>query len=932
MLSLIGHPIRPALLCFAAVLWFSPKNLVAQYVSDQFEDVSTENGFNNFYYSWGSSWGDPNGDGLPDLFVSNHFREKDRNIPLLFFQTSSSFFQDTLPDFFPIKDMHGSAWMDFDEDGDDDLYLVTGRTSGNLLLINDGLGGLTNQTDSWGLNLLYSRGRTPIWYDANRDGLLDMVVTNGNPISPVNRKNTLLIRGEDSFTTSLVDSLSWMGGISGSGVMIGDPWGLGWCPLGLFTDKSLHWLLPGCLPMPQQYRWNQSDLEQVIPGDFNGDGLTDLYLVRADLSQANVSVEYPINYKESFDINLINPSLTSWLGTPINGTGLLNSDGTLTYTPAAGFIGSDSLALRVCDSFGVCKQQTIYLEVTPSPAIEGAQPFAVKADSSRTLNISKIVHPYRHSLRLILYPRDSLHQAIRFHIPSDSLLILSNPESAFPSDSIFIGSTGIHPESSTRFLLTKTDVTTWGSIAYVPGASRAAYLYYEPATDEWVIAFNSSKTDQRLDLFGFSPNEATLTSYFNFSADPILTSDQLLLSNGFEYEDKTSWAGLDAPNHAVAGAAADFDNDGDLDLFLSCGLLEQNQPNILWENQGDGSFVAVSQAGGTEGPAVGSGGTPSVIDYDGDGFQDLFLENGRGNGSGILGPYTLLHNRGNDNNWLRIQLEGRSSPKEAVGAILEASVNGKKIVRVATGGQNRYSQSERVIHFGLGTAEQVDSMLIRWPSGILQYLPNIPANQVLEVKEPLTGTPTSCLQTGQLTGTVMEDSGTVEFSWMKLPCLIAFQMETRNTVSGLNVRYRLNSNEFSLPDSIFTPDVEYAWKVRSVCLDSTYSNWSTERMFMVPAKPVEINSIEPTLADRGRFRLVPNPANRFVELYGGEEPGEPIQVGVSDMLGNVLIKETFLAGNQRRIDLEKLPTGSYSVQIHQGQNTAVLKLVRITSP
>ena len=223
-------------------------------------------------------------------------------------------------------------------------------------------------------------------------------------------------------------------------------------------------------------------------------------------------------------------------------------------------------------------------------------------------------------------------------------------------------------------------------------------------------------------------------------------------------------------------------------------------------------------------------------------------------------------------------------------------------------------------------------MLIRWPSGILQYLPNISANQVLEVKEPLTGTPTSCLQSGQLTGTVMEDSGTVEFSWMKLPCILAFQLETRNTVSGFKVRYRLNTNEFSLPDSIFTPDVDYAWKVRSVCLDSTYSNWSTERMFMVPAKPVEINSIEPTLADRGRFRLVPNPANRFVELYGGEEPGEPIQVGVSDMLGNVLIKETFLAGNQRRIDLEKLPTGSYSVQIHQGQNTAVLKLVRITSP
>ena len=932
MLSLLIRPIPPTLLCFAAVLWFSPKNLVAQFVSDQFEDVSTENGFNNFYYSWGSSWGDPNGDGLPDLFLSNHYRQKDKNIPFLFFQLPGGFSKDTLPDFYPKKDMHGSAWMDFDADGDDDLYIVTGRTSGNVLLVNDGLGGLTNQTDSWGLNLLYSRGRTPIWYDANRDGLLDMVVTNGNPLSSIHRKNTLLIRGVDSFTTSLVDSLSWMGGISGSGGMIGDPWGLGWCPLGLFTDKSVHWLLPVCLPMPQQYRWNQSDIEQVIPGDFNGDGLTDLYLIRADLSQANASVEYPINYKESFNIDLIDPSLTTWLRTPVNGTGTLNADGTLTYSPASGFIGSDSLALRVCDSFGVCKQQFVYLEVSTSPAMEGAHPFPVIADSSRTLDVSKIVHPYRHSMRLILFPRDSLHQAIRFQIPSDSLLIYLEPDFTMPSDSIFIGSTGLHPESPDPFLLTKTDVSTWGSIAYVPGASRAAYLYYEPASDEWVIAFNSSKADQRFDLSAFSPRLSTLTGYLNFSDEPILTSDRLLLSNGFEYEDQTVWAGLDAPNNAVAGAAADFDNDGDLDLFLSCGLLEQNQPNLLWENQGDGRFVAVNLAGGAEGPSSGSGGTPSVIDYDADGFQDLFLENGRGNGSGILGPYTLLHNQGNDNNWLRIQLVGTSSPKEAIGTILEASVNGKKIVRIATGGQNRYSQSERVIHFGLGTAEQVDSMLIRWPSGILQYLPNISANQVLEVKEPLTGTPTSCLQSGQLIGTVMEDSGTVEFSWMKLPCILAFQLETRNTVSGFKVRYRLNTNEFSLPDSIFTPDVDYAWKVRSVCLDSTYSNWSTERMFMVPAKPVEINSIEPTLADRGRFRLVPNPANRFVELYGGEEPGEPIQVGVSDMLGNVLIKETFLAGNQRRIDLEKLPTGSYSVQIHQGQNTAVLKLVRITSP
>ena len=71
-----------------------------------------------------------------------------------------------------------------------------------------------------------------------------------------------------------------------------------------------------------------------------------------------------------------------------------------------------------------------------------------------------------------------------------------------------------------------------------------------------------------------------------------------------------------------------FDNDMDVDAYVVASASD-NLPNILYENQGDGTFVAVPDAGGAAGTTLGRGDSVVTADYDGDGFIDLFVTNGK---------------------------------------------------------------------------------------------------------------------------------------------------------------------------------------------------------------------------------------------------------------------------------------------------------------
>jgi Ca2+-binding RTX toxin-like protein len=151
----------------------------------------------------------------------------------------------------------------------------------------------------------------------------------------------------------------------------------------------------------------------------------------------------------------------------------------------------------------------------------------------------------------------------------------------------------------------------------------------------------------------------------------------------------------------------------------------------------------VPNAGGAAGSSLGLGDTVTMADYDLDGFLDLFVANGYVEGTPLFseeGPYELFRNQGNSNNWLQIDLEGVESNRDGIGAQVFLTAGGKTQLREQTGGFHKWSQDHQRIHFGLAQNTEVDLLEIRWPSGTVQQLENIAANQLIKVIEE-GGTP-----------------------------------------------------------------------------------------------------------------------------------------------------------------------------------------------
>lgn len=141
-----------------------------------FVDVSAAAGVAHRGESYGASWGDLNGDGYPDLFASNH-----RQQPSLFLNLANGTFHETGPQVLPWRnrpgaDTHGGTWVDFDNDGDQDLLVSTGQGNPSQFLVNK-YGRLVDQAAQRGLTDTTVGGRLPVWLDYDSDGLLDYVMT-----------------------------------------------------------------------------------------------------------------------------------------------------------------------------------------------------------------------------------------------------------------------------------------------------------------------------------------------------------------------------------------------------------------------------------------------------------------------------------------------------------------------------------------------------------------------------------------------------------------------------------------------------------------------------------------------------------------------------------------------------------------------------------
>ncbi|MBX3744051.1 MAG: VCBS repeat-containing protein [Verrucomicrobiae bacterium] len=179
-----------------------------------------------------------------------------------------------------------------------------------------------------------------------------------------------------------------------------------------------------------------------------------------------------------------------------------------------------------------------------------------------------------------------------------------------------------------------------------------------------------------------------------------------------------------------AGAVwADFDNDGWLDLLVS----RRSGGQRLYRSLGNGQFSPLPAAVSALLPNRANG--VAIGDYDGDGLLDVLFSNWEASD----GAPSLYRNTSSPTNgWLRVQLRGVESNRLGIGAVVrvEATIGGRTLRQMRqVGGFDSVGTHELAAHFGMGDAAIADTVRIEWPSGIVQELHQVALNRVLEVAE-----------------------------------------------------------------------------------------------------------------------------------------------------------------------------------------------------
>jgi hypothetical protein len=284
----------------------------------------------------------------------------------------------------------------------------------------------------------------------------------------------------------------------------------------------------------------------------------------------------------------------------------------------------------------------------------------------------------------------------------------------------------------------------------------------------------------------------------NVIRDRFIYPNLFYMNNGSSgevtFEESAESMGLDVAINCMSTCAHDYDRDGDIDFFLSGGL----EGNIFLQNDGSGNFtditteslamnqicwagqwidvdsdgweelhVATSIAVYVDYPAIiyqfnqepdelftnnqgtleetgtlfqsvtSLGYSTAIGDYNDDGFVDLVSHH--------IGPTPEFRtSTPNENNWLKVRLEGTESNRDAIGSKIEIWRGGNYWYRETYCGEGYLSQNSRWEHFGLGSATEVDSVTIHWPNGLVETWQETEANQNLLLTEGTAPCQDSC--------------------------------------------------------------------------------------------------------------------------------------------------------------------------------------------
>lgn len=177
-------------------------------------------------------------------------------------------------------------------------------------------------------------------------------------------------------------------------------------------------------------------------------------------------------------------------------------------------------------------------------------------------------------------------------------------------------------------------------------------------------------------------------------------------------------------------------------IFADTGEnLSAYERNRLFLNTGERSFLDLSYLSGADND--GDGRTAVAWDITGDGMPELFVRQVSG------GPLLIYRNRFPQTRWLNVSLRGTRSNSLGVGAKLICEAGGRRICRELYPIVNFLSQAPAAVHFGLAHAKEIDSLTIRWPSGEVQKVTEVPIDQHVLITEGRSPDPLEVLSGGE---------------------------------------------------------------------------------------------------------------------------------------------------------------------------------------
>lgn len=643
------NPARLFFLCVAVALTGcgpSEKELTI------FEEITAQSGLAEYEgMTHGAAWGDYDGDGLPDIYLTNHLGQA-----MLFRNLGGGRFADATSEVMNAPDLggdkHGAAWADFNNDGRLDLAQLTGAIQGvgeepKRLFVNEG-GKLVERALELGVDNPPGRTRMPLWLDIDGDGKLDLF--HGAEARFDDLTPPFLFAQQDgrfANATNLLKPDSRSAPFCVITELTGDRHPEVVCrlmgkgrPVQVFDTSTSPARTLDLLP--------NTAFDDIVAADFDNDGRIDLFMARK------------------------------------------NHGG------------------RVALARGGDKELTAQIQLTPQNI---QTPTAFRFSTRGTL----------------------------------SMTVAGQHDGELEPADVKLGQAGTSPASLVFDLA--TDAVR--GLPQPPGGARPAVLVGSTKPGQWQIEFHG-----RPEMFGgkAKPRYVNVRIHSTEAIEDLealgdgakeeAAPQRLFMNRDGKLVEEGDKRGVNAvPISAVNAVAGDFDNDMGLDIFVLGSGDAGKTPNLLLLNNGKGEFEVVRHAGGAAGLLTGVGDSVTTADVDGDGFLDILTASGGSMGRSLglpsdNGRYQLFRNVGNGNHWIMIDLEGIRSNRDGIGAIVRVTAGGVIQTRVQDGGVHERGQNHSRLHFGLAKHTQIDKITVQWPSGVVQELQGIKANQVLRVKEP----------------------------------------------------------------------------------------------------------------------------------------------------------------------------------------------------